>query len=43
MKVFVTGATGFIGSNLVRALLARGYPVRALVRGAIRRIFRDST
>ena len=32
MKVLVTGATGFIGGNLVRALEARGYQVRALVR-----------
>jgi len=32
MKVFVTGATGFIGGNLVRCLLKRGYAVRALVR-----------
>ena len=32
MKVLVTGATGFIGGNLVRALKARGYGVRALVR-----------
>lgn len=32
MRVFVTGATGFIGGNLVRALLSRGYEVRALVR-----------
>jgi dihydroflavonol-4-reductase len=32
MKVFVTGATGFIGANLVRELLADGYAVRALVR-----------
>jgi dihydroflavonol-4-reductase len=32
--VLVTGATGFIGSAVVRALLARGVRVRALVRPA---------
>ncbi|MDE1149077.1 MAG: SDR family oxidoreductase [Azospirillaceae bacterium] len=31
---FVTGATGLLGNNLVRALLARGVRVRALVRSA---------
>ena len=32
MKCFVTGASGFIGSNLVQALVARGHRVKALVR-----------
>ncbi len=31
--IVVTGAAGHIGCNLVRALLARGARVRALVRG----------
>ena len=30
--VFVTGATGFLGSNLLPTLLQRGHAVRALVR-----------
>lgn len=32
MKALVTGATGFIGGNLVRELLASGHEVRALCR-----------
>lgn len=32
MKAFVTGSTGLLGSNLVTALLAAGYEVKALVR-----------
>ena len=32
MRVIITGATGFIGSNLARAFLARGDEVYAFVR-----------
>jgi len=32
MRAFVTGGTGFIGANVIRALLDEGHEVRALVR-----------
>jgi NADH dehydrogenase len=32
MKVFLTGATGFVGRNMLRRLLSEGHAVRALVR-----------
>ena len=31
-RIFVTGATGFIGTRLVQALIDRGHPIRALSR-----------
>ncbi|HEY8497929.1 MAG TPA: NAD-dependent epimerase/dehydratase family protein [Limnochordales bacterium] len=34
MRVLVTGATGFVGRFLVRALVAQGYDVTALVRAS---------
>ena len=33
-KVLVTGASGFVGSGVARALVARGVEVRALVRAS---------
>jgi uncharacterized protein YbjT (DUF2867 family) len=32
MNVFITGGTGYIGSRVIPALIARGHTVRALVR-----------
>src|SRR5882672_5861345 len=32
MRCFVTGASGFIGANLVHELVNRGHPVKALLR-----------
>src|SRR5882757_8632584 len=33
MKVFLTGATGFVGKKMLRRLLAEGHAVRAALRG----------
>src|SRR2546426_7029890 len=36
VTIVVTGATGFIGTHLVRALRGRNRPVRAVVRSAVK-------
>ena len=36
-RVVVTGATGFVGSAIVRSFVAAGYPVRAVCRASSRR------
>jgi dihydroflavonol-4-reductase len=38
MKTLVTGASGHVGANLVRALVSRGEPVRALVHVDVKAI-----
>ena len=44
MKCLVTGASGFVGANLVHELVARGHDVRALVRaGSDRRGLADAS
>ncbi|MGZ4920549.1 MAG: NAD-dependent epimerase/dehydratase family protein, partial [Halobacteriota archaeon] len=40
-KVFITGATGFLGSHLVDCLTKRGAAVSVLVRGQPDRIAGD--
>jgi dihydroflavonol-4-reductase len=37
-KVLVTGASGFVGSAVARALIGSGYHVRALLRKTSKRV-----
>ncbi|HEY7199633.1 MAG TPA: NAD-dependent epimerase/dehydratase family protein [Candidatus Dormibacteraeota bacterium] len=37
MRIFLTGATGFVGGHVLRALRDAGHEVRALVRGPVSR------
>jgi uncharacterized protein (TIGR01777 family) len=37
MKVFITGGTGFVGTNLSRTLIHEGHHVTALIRSEIKR------
>jgi farnesol dehydrogenase len=41
MKFFITGITGFIGSNLARELVTDGHTVNAIIRGKTPEEFRD--
>jgi uncharacterized protein YbjT (DUF2867 family) len=42
MRLFLTGATGFVGSHLLKRLLSEGNAVRALVRDPCEESRRDA-
>ncbi|MEX0748228.1 MAG: NAD-dependent epimerase/dehydratase family protein, partial [Rhodothermales bacterium] len=42
MTVYLTGSTGFVGSYVLRELMARGIPVRCLVRDAGQKLVVES-